>query len=234
MNHRIYPAEYVLPGHPDKLCDAIADALVERAAAAEQRSLCGIEVALHMSSVFITGRIAGAGACDIDIGAVVRGVFADAGYSDAWPPAPECLDIHTALCTGPLKPGESEFRNVADDQSILTGYAIDSPETNYLPPEHWLAARLGRRLEKLRVERPDLNLGPDGKLVVLCDAKPGSSRPSVPPCSRASAADEIELNRAVRTAVVAESQSAGWESPVRVFVNGAGNFEVGGPKATTG
>ncbi len=142
MNKRIYPAEFVFPGHPDKLCDAIADALVERAAAAEPRSLCGIEVAVHRSSVFITGRIAGAGACDIDVPEVVRGVFASAGYADPWHPAPEDLEITTALCTGPLNPGESEFRSVSDDQSIVTGYAVDSPETNFLPPEHWLAARL--------------------------------------------------------------------------------------------
>ena len=43
----IYAAEYVLPGHPDKLCDAIADALVEEAARREKRALCGIEVAVH-------------------------------------------------------------------------------------------------------------------------------------------------------------------------------------------
>jgi S-adenosylmethionine synthetase len=54
----LYAAEYVLPGHPDKLCDAIADALVEEAARREKRALCGIEVAVHRASVFITGRIA--------------------------------------------------------------------------------------------------------------------------------------------------------------------------------
>jgi len=43
----LYAAEYVLPGQPDKLCDAIADALVEEAACREKRALCGIEVAVH-------------------------------------------------------------------------------------------------------------------------------------------------------------------------------------------
>src|SRR6516225_399424 len=54
----LYAAEYVFPGHPDKLCDAIADALVEEAVRREKRALCGIEVAVHRLSVFITGRIA--------------------------------------------------------------------------------------------------------------------------------------------------------------------------------
>lgn len=201
MNKRIYPAECVLPGHPDKLCDAIADALVERAAAAEQRSLCGVEVALHMASVFITGRIAGAGACDIDIESVVRTVFADVGYGSGWQPAPECLEIRTALCTGPLKPDEAGFRSVSDDQSILTGYAVENPEANYLPPEHWLAARLGRRLEKLRTERPELKLGPDGKLIVLCEPDERKLECFSVSLQQAIGGDEIELNRAVRAAV---------------------------------
>jgi S-adenosylmethionine synthetase len=129
MNTPAYPAEFVFPGHPDKLCDAIADALVERAAAAEQRSLCGVEVAIHMSTVFVSGRIAGEGAPDIDVTAVVREVYASAGYGEGWNPQPEGLQVKTALCTGRLNPGEAEFRSVSDDQSVVTGYAVDSPET---------------------------------------------------------------------------------------------------------
>ena len=48
----------------------------------------------------------------------------------------EDLTIHTDLCLGPLNNGEAEFRSVSDDQAIVTGYAVDLPGTNYLPPEH--------------------------------------------------------------------------------------------------
>ena len=40
-------AEFVLPGHPDKLADAIADAIVKQARRLERRALVGVEVALH-------------------------------------------------------------------------------------------------------------------------------------------------------------------------------------------
>src|SRR4051812_44947412 len=106
MNKELYPAEFVFPGHPDKLCDAIADTLVEQAAAAEQRSLCGVEVAIHMSTVFISGRIAGQGAADIDISSVVREIYSSAGYGEEWSPRPDALEVKTAVCTGPLNPGE--------------------------------------------------------------------------------------------------------------------------------
>ena len=45
MRNRKYSAEFVFPGHPDKLCDAIADALVQDASRRQKRALVGIEVA---------------------------------------------------------------------------------------------------------------------------------------------------------------------------------------------
>jgi S-adenosylmethionine synthetase len=126
----LYAAEYVLPGHPDKLCDAVADALVEEAARREKRALCGIEVAAHRASVFITGRIACRGARSIPVKEIARDCYRAAGYSADWRPSPEELEIRTNLCVGPLLDGEPRFREVSDDQSIVTGYAIDSPGTN--------------------------------------------------------------------------------------------------------
>jgi S-adenosylmethionine synthetase len=234
MNTPAYPAEFVFPGHPDKLCDAIADALVERAAAAEQRSLCGVEVAIHMSTVFVSGRIAGEGAADIDVTAVVREVYSSGGYGEGWNPQPEGLRVKTALCTGPLNPGEAEFRSVSDDQSVVTAYAVDSPETNYLPPEHWLAATLGRRLERLREQRPELRLGPDGKVLVVCDPEKLRLEMFSASLQQAVGGDEIELNRALREAVKVELDAIGWSAGDAFFVNGAGNFEVGGPEGDNG
>src|SRR5437763_15656680 len=89
-------AEYVLPGHPDKLCDAIADALVQEAARRQKRALCGVEVALHRACVFVTGRIACHDAERIDVPAVVHSVFATGGYggSRCPPPAPPAIPTH--------------------------------------------------------------------------------------------------------------------------------------------
>ena len=124
-----YAAEYVFPGHPDKLCDAIADALVEEAAKREMRALCGIEVSVHRASVFVTGRIACAGAEAIPVEEIVRACYRSAGYDEGWSPAPDQLEVRTNLCLGPLSDGESLLREVSDDQCIVTGYAVDSPGT---------------------------------------------------------------------------------------------------------
>jgi S-adenosylmethionine synthetase len=237
----LYAAEYVLPGHPDKLCDAIADALVEEAARREKRALCGIEVAVHRASVFVTGRIACRGARRIPVKDIVRECYREAGYGTEWRPSPEELDVRLNLCLGPLVEGEGDFREVADDQSIITGYAIDSPGTNFLPPEHWLASRLARRLEALRTGRPDLRLGPDGKLALLLDAGSKSLAGFTASVQQAVGSDEIELNRAIRQCVEGELEGCAAavpglrpKLPESFHVNGAGNFEVGGPEGDNG
>ena len=163
----IRTAEFVLPGHPDKLADAIADAIVQHAMRLERRALVGVEVALHRDAVFIDGRVACEGAEQIDFARIASGIYGSAGYDKRFTPVPELVNVSTDLCLGPLWPGEAEFREVADDQSIVTGYACSTPGTEMLPVEHALVRRLAIRLSKLRHEQPQLLLGPDAKLIVL-------------------------------------------------------------------
>src|SRR5262249_52263124 len=156
-------------------------------------------------------------------------------------PSPEELDVRLNLCLGPLLDGEASFREVSDDQSIITGYAIDSPGTNFLPPEHWLASRLARRLEALRTGRPDLRLGPDGKLALLFDAGSKALARFTPSVQQAVDGDEIGLNPAVHQCG-AEGLASSLPAvprlppglPESFHVNGAGNFEVGGPEGDNG
>jgi len=248
---RLFPAEFVLPGHPDKLCDAIADALVHEASSREKRALVGIEVAVHRDNVTVTGRIACQDASSIDVVSAVRGVYASAGYRErdeeheepGWLPAPSHLKVSQDVCFGPLLDGEAEFRSISDDQSIVTGYAIDLPGTNYLPPEQWLVSQIARRLEALRTERRDLRLGPDGKAIVVLEQDGDALRLRTFSTSlqQATGGDSVDLHRAV-LAVLKESGQAAASAiphfdpslPPEVVVNGAGNFAVGGPEGDNG
>ena len=54
----IETAEHVLPGHPDKLCDAAVDGIVEAMRQLDPRAQCGLEMACIFNQVYITGRIA--------------------------------------------------------------------------------------------------------------------------------------------------------------------------------
>lgn len=243
MDSRLYPAEFVFPGHPDKLCDAIADALVGEAIHREPRALVGVEVAVHRNRVFVTGRIGCNEAEGIDVESIVRDVYRSAGYGDGWYPSAEEVVVQSELCLGPLEEGEAEFRELSDDQAICIGYANDLPQTNYLPVEHWLARKLARRLHRLRVENPELALGPDGKvLVILCESGRTWSLDGFS-CSlqQQVVADDVALHRAVRLAVEAELADLATKLPGllpalpdQLTVNGAGAFEVGGPEGDNG
>ena len=215
MSEILYPAEFVFPGHPDKLCDAIADALVVATTAREARALVGVEVAVHRDRVFVTGRLAGQDAERIDVHAIVREVYRSAGYKDKWSPAPENLHIETDLCVGPLENGESENRVLSDDQAICVGYSVDRPETQYLPVEQWLVGRLARRLHRLRTEQPNLELGPDGKVLVIVGESAGASVLRGFSCSlqQRAAADAIALHRAVRVTLGEELHRLSHEFP---------------------
>lgn len=247
MTSSIYPAEFIFPGHPDKLCDAIADSLVQEARRREPRALVGVEVAAHRDHIYVTGRIACEGAEEINVKDIVREVYKTAGYDKDWYPAPNKVKVISNLCLGPLEDGEADYRELADDQSICIGYANDLPATNHLPVEHWLVTRFAKRLYALRLEDPQLGLGPDGKVLIsIREQGKGDQRTwqlDSFSCSlqQKIGVDEIALHRAVRLAIEAELTTAANELsglspelPDRLTVNGAGNFEVGGPEGDNG
>lgn len=243
MTVHLYPAEFVFPGHPDKLSDAIADALVAEASRREARALVGVEVAVHRNNVFVTGRIACTDAASIDVDALVRDVYRSAGYGDGWYPGPEDLNINNALCLGALEDGEAEFRELSDDQTICIGYAVDIPQTNYQPVEQWLVRRLARQLYDLRLTQPELQLGPDGKVIVVVAEEGATYRLDAFSCSlqQMNEGDSVALHRAVRILVAEElallsSELPGLSAqvPAELTVNGAGAFEAGGPEGDNG
>ena len=243
MSARILPAEFVFPGHPDRLCDAIADALVAEAIRREPRALVGVEVAVHRAHVIVTGRIACRDAGGIDIEGIARNIYRSAGYGDGWYPSPDEIRVDNHLCLGPLEDGESEFRALSDDQAICIGFANNLVQTNHLPVEHWLSRRLAARLYRLRTDRPDLALGPDGKVMVFVKDEGNVWSVEGFSCSlqQRQAGDGVALHRAIRLAVQEEMALAGTvlpglspALPEALTVNGAGAFEVGGPEGDNG
>ena len=247
MSASLYTAEFVFPGHPDKLSDAIADALVQEAIQREARALVGVEVAVHRSHVYVTGRIGCKGAQEIDVDQLVRSVYQSAGYGEGWYPSAQEVQVVSNLCLGPLEEGESEFRELSDDQAICIGYANQLEPTNHMPVEQWLVQRLARRLYRLRNDCPELGLGPDGKVMIALSEDCATQQPtwslSAFSCSlqQKTAFDEVGLHRRVRLALEEEIQSATDQLqglsdavPDQITVNGAGAFEVGGPEGDNG
>lgn len=233
-------AEFVLPGHPDKLCDAAADAIVDHVMRGDALGQCGVEIACVFERVFVTGRIAAHREVleALDIPALVRRTYAEAGYgTDAaghtWGPRPEDLQIDTALCLGEFEPGEREHRHLSDDQAICIGYANTMADTNHLPPAHWLANRIGRELFRLRLEKGAGQVGPDGKVLAQVRTDGHSWQPERVSISlhHHEGSDWLLLRRIAEEAVA--RACAGKRLPDMVL-NGAGMFVAGGPNGDNG
>lgn len=242
-------AEYVSPGHPDRLADAIAESIVTSACIEKQDALVGVEVAVHRDAVFIDGRIA-SGVQEIDLDQIVRSVYRRAGYGGFWNPLPERLRITTDLCIEELPLQESDIRPFSDDQNIVIGFACGDERTNYLPTAHWVAWQLGRKLFtaiRLRDDRLSDVFGPDYKVLVALDVAPGSGwiswnnlvlsilhRPGMP------SEEQHRLLLPLITQILADLEISGFHGifstfdPEKLILNGAGEFSIGGPEGDNG
>jgi S-adenosylmethionine synthetase len=247
MNDTLRFAEAVCSGHPDRLADTIAERVVALALSRDPDALVGIEVALHRGVVFVDGRVAagrdGRAALDeAELAALVRRVFAEAGYGDSpsgcYRPDPAALEVRFDLCLGSLDEAERSARDTSDDQAICVGHAAWGPRAGHRPLEQALANEFVVALERLRVERPALGLGPDGKALVVVRGRRlvGVSLS----LHHAPGSEWVTLTRQARAAceaVAAEFVAAGELAPPggeEWLVNGAGAFEVGGPLGDNG
>ena len=143
MTIRTEVAEFVLPGHPDKLCDAVVDSIVQFVRERDPLGQCGLEAACVFDQIFLTGRIASYEhvLAELDVDRIVRETYASAGYGldesgYKWGPLPEYLKITTAFCWGAFEEGERDLRHLSDDQAICIGFANHFSDTDHLPPAH--------------------------------------------------------------------------------------------------
>ncbi len=232
-------AEWVLPGHPDQLCDALADRIVGEVLRADPYSQCGIEAACAFEHVFITGFVGFD--CrtlpDIDerLDGWVRDTWRSAGYGGRWDPTPEALQIDFRALRIEQRGIEwQELRHLSDDQCICVGYAQDTPQTDWLPGALWTARRIAQALHARQQETPQGPIGPDGKVIVRGEEHgDGSFRPQSVSVSlhHAENADWIELRRPAQRAL---RVALGDTALPELTVNAAGMFLCGGPSGDNG
>ena len=243
-------AEFVSPGHPDRLADAIADGIVKLAMSRDTDALVGVECAVHRDVVFIDGRIAAGhnkpAVCDDDITMVVRKAYARAGYGELWKPDPKNIKVLSNLVIEALEDDERGIRNISDDQNIVRGYAMNSPDTDFLPFAHFAVNTLGREMVSINKEFSSV-LGPDFKLLAcIVEDSRGSVRwdKLVFSCQHSADMDNFDVMRLLRgnvakalTTCFKGNRTLFGLSEIendRMIVNGAGDFLIGGPYGDNG
>ncbi len=160
----IYCAEAVLPGHPDKLCDRIADAIVAEALVADPCAFAQIEVGVWSDEAWLSGNIVTRKPIARSPSEILVQTGLSIGLNNENRVDATRYKITDTVCRNIDDP--TEGREICDDQSIVVGYAGYDLLTRYLPPEHFVVHSLAEQLWMQCRAGVLKGCGPDGKVLI--------------------------------------------------------------------
>src|SRR6202012_2806740 len=256
---RLFTSESVTEGHPDKICDAISDSVLDSLLAVDPRSRVAVETAVTTGQVHVIGEVTTtAKEAFADITNTVRERILDIGYDHSdkgfdgatcgvnigigrqSPDIAQGVDTaHETRVEGAADPLDSQG---AGDQGLMFGYAIsDTPELMPLPIA--LAHRLARRLTEAGKNGTLPYLRPDGKTQVTIEYEDNVPTRLDTVVVSTQTADGIDLIKTLdpdirKHGLGTVSEELGHQtldsSSTRVLVNPTGKFVVGGPMGDAG
>ena len=228
----VLTAESVTEGHPDKLCDTIADAVVDACLEHDPIAHVACEVMATAGKIIAAGEITAARLPDIP--AVICRTVREAGYGGS--------DYEVEVITHEQSPDiagavNSGTETGAGDQGIVYGYACDeTPELLPLPVV--LAHELTRLLTQARKLRTIPGLKPDGKAQVSVEYQFGVPKrvsAVVVSCQHEDGVELAELRHAVMRHIIQPAfQDFPLDAETEILINPSGRFVEGGFEADTG
>ncbi|MDT8913993.1 methionine adenosyltransferase [Amycolatopsis sp. PS_44_ISF1] len=252
---RLFTSESVTEGHPDKICDAISDSILDGLLSKDPRSRVAVETLITTGQVHVAGEVTTEAYADIPT--IVRDVILRIGYDSSAkgfdgnscgvnvaigsqsPDIAQGVDTAYEARVEPASIEDEINRQGAGDQGLMFGYACsDTPELMPLPIA--LAHRLSRRLTAVRNDGVLPYLRPDGKTQVTIEydgEKPVRLDTVVVSTQHADGIDlEQMLGVDVKQHVVEpELAELGLDTTgVRLLVNPTGRFVIGGPMGDAG
>ena len=244
--NQFYTAESVTEGHPDKLCDLIADSVLDECLSHDALSRVACEVLATRGQIIVAGEITSL--FEPRIPAIARSVLQKAGYDPARY-AIQCLvhkqspDIAAGVdCSLERRRNPSEDQPAlqlgAGDQGVMVGYACsETPQMMPLPV--MLAHRLTSALAAARKTGVMQGLRPDGKAQVTVeygeDGKPLRLDTVVLSAQHSPEKPMDELCWELTDKVLAPAlQALPPDEDTKILLNPSGRFVLGGPEADTG
>ena len=232
-----FTSESVTAGHPDKVCDQIADALLEN----DPNSHVACEVTAITDEVHIFGEITSAARVDYE--AIARQVIREIGYTKPGHgfDADSCritVDVHQQSPDINMGVERSDtMENGAGDQGMMFGYACRETDS-LMPLPIELAHKLTKRLAYVRREGILPYLLPDGKAQVTVEYRDGiPARVDTMVVSSQHGADvsmdtlrEDVLLHVIRPVI----PEAMLDADTKYFINPTGRFCIGGPAGDSG
>ena len=253
MDKRLFTSESVTEGHPDKLCDAVSDAILDALMEQDPMSRVACETAACTGFVLVTGEITTK--AQIDIPQIVRDTVNEIGYNDAatgfdgntcavmvaldQQSADIARGVDKALEAKENKMSEEELQAIgAGDQGMMFGYASnETPEL--MPYPISLAHKLALQLTKVRKDGTLKYLRPDGKTQVSVeyDENGNPTRLEAVVLSTQHDADvrqeqiHTDIKKYVFDPILPKEMI---DEDTKFFINPTGRFVIGGPHGDAG
>ena len=251
MEKLLFTSESVTEGHPDKVCDAVSDAILDACMEQDPMSRVACETAACTGFVLVTGEITTK--AKLDIPAIVRKTVNEIGYNDAKTgfDGNTCAVMVALDQQSPdiamgvdkaLEAKEGEMRDDLDtgagDQGMMFGYATnETPE--YMPYPISLAHKLARKLTEVRKDGTLKYLRPDGKTQVSVEydenGKPKRLEAVVLSTQHDEDVTQEQIHEDIRKYVfdpVLPKELV--DDKTKFFINPTGRFVIGGPHGDAG
>lgn len=248
-NDFVFTSESATAGHPDKLCDQISDAIVDRFLEQDPYAVIRAECAVASGVLFLASRFASK--ATVDVAQVARKVISRAGY--------EHEDFNSKTCSiltniKELRPDDSVLFDAATlseeeieglhvkQQGTFFGYACNQSAV-LMPLPIWLAHRLAMRIDAVRQQKSLPYLAPDGKTQVSVEYR--DRRPvrihSISICTTLIQSERLRalltLKEDIRQAVIGpvfQEEGVRPDERTRILLNPEGVLMVGGPAVHSG
>lgn len=242
---RFYTAEAVTEGHPDKLCDIIADSILDACLRVDKNSHVACEVLATQGNILVAGEITSQ--YEPDVFGIIRKVLGDIGYSadgihlDALVHR-QSPDIAKAVACSVekrknLPASASEWENGAGDQGVMIGYACDETP-QMMPMPVVLANRIVRELSACRKSSYITGILSDGKAQVTVeynDGRPVRVESVVVSCQHDEEKSMKKLAHEIREKVLRPAlRPLPADEDTKIMINPSGRFVCGGLDADTG
>jgi len=250
---RLFTSESVTEGHPDKICDAISDAVLDALLSKDPKSRVAVETLVTTGQVHVAGEVTTEAYADIP--ALVRETILEIGYDSSAKGfdgnscgvnvalGSQSPDIAQGVDTAYEKRVESDEDEIAKqgagDQGLMFGYACtDTPELMPLPIA--LAHRLSRRLTEVRKNGQLPYLRPDGKTQVTIEYAGDQAVRLDTVVVSSQHAEGVDLEKLLgvdvrEQVVLPELAALDLDTDnVRLLVNPTGRFVIGGPMGDAG
>lgn len=248
MKKRFFTSESVTEGHPDKVCDQIADAILDDIFAEDTSARVAVEVCATTGMVMVFGEVTTKHYCDIP--SIVRGVIKDVGYNDSSlgfdyktcavlsSIDEQSPDIAMGVNDATDGDGKDDYeRTGAGDQGMMFGYACDETES-LMPLPITLAHALTKRLTDVRKSGELEWLRPDGKAQVTVeyiDDVPERVDTIVVSCQHSENVSMDELEAEIIDKVISYAIPQEYiDDDTKIYINPTGRFVIGGPAGDSG